>query len=137
MQQSCVIYATLGEGTLLLSRHSSEYNLLRLGTLRSMATILFCLGNLRSMATIFVYGRHSTECNLVLSRHSTEKGYYPKDFGSVHGEDLAYVFGMPLGTVHQYSYISIKNSAFCYRYISLYWMYSSLYPAFLAKVVFI
>ncbi len=49
-----------------------------------------------------VYCRHSTECNFVLSRHSTEKGYYPKDFGSVHGEDLAYVFGMPLGTVHKY-----------------------------------
>jgi hypothetical protein len=32
-------------------------------------------------------------------RHTTEKGYYPKDFGAIHGEDLAYVFGMPLGNV--------------------------------------
>ena len=34
--------------------------------------------------------------------HSTENGYYPGQFGSIHGEDLAYIFGMPLvgGTYH-------------------------------------
>jgi neuroligin len=34
--------------------------------------------------------------------HSTENGYYPQQFGSIHGEDLAYIFGMPLvgGTYH-------------------------------------
>ena len=34
---------------------------------------------------------------LYLFNHTTENGYYTPEFGSVHGEDLAYVLGMPLG----------------------------------------
>ena len=39
---------------------------------------------------------------MYIFQHVTENGFYPKQFGSVHGEDLAYILGMPLvgGTYH-------------------------------------
>ena len=39
---------------------------------------------------------------MYIFKHVTENGFYPNQFGSIHGEDLAYVLGMPLvgGTYH-------------------------------------
>ena len=49
--------------------------------------------------------RHSSNQRasyLYILDHVTEHGYYPPGWGSVHGEDLAYILGMPLvgGTYH-------------------------------------
>ena len=39
---------------------------------------------------------------MYIFKHVTENGFYPSQYGSVHGEDLAYILGMPLvgGTYH-------------------------------------
>ena len=39
---------------------------------------------------------------MYIFKHTTRHGFYPEQFGSVNGEDLAYIFGMPLvgGTYH-------------------------------------
>ena len=39
---------------------------------------------------------------MYIFKHVTQHGYYPPHLGTVHGEDLAYILGMPLvgGTYH-------------------------------------
>ena len=54
------------------------------------------------METANQHSNNQRSSYLYVFQHVTENGYYQPQFGSVHGEDLAYILGMPLvgGTYH-------------------------------------
>lgn len=54
------------------------------------------------MKTANQHSRNHRASYMYIFQHITQHGYYPPQFGSVHGEDLAYILGMPLvgGTYH-------------------------------------
>lgn len=54
------------------------------------------------MKTANQHSNNNRSSYMYIFEHVTQNGYFPQQFGSVHGEDLAYIFGMPLvgGTYH-------------------------------------